>query len=134
MSDDINVNEIADQLNQKMDLDMHNVPNNIDFVIESKLPTASDNVWYRIYKSGFVEMGGVTASSQGKSARTVTLPITMANTEYTLTMTPHSGGSGSTRYNVFSLTGITTSTFTAKSEADESQRLAWRVSGMKASS
>lgn len=59
-----------------------------DYVIESQLPTSDNNyIWYRKYKSGWVEIGGVsgnftnTGSSTG-SSKTITLPIEMADTKY----------------------------------------------------
>lgn len=56
----------------------------LDVVIESQLPTADNGyTWYRKYKSGWVEQGGV--SSVGPSTSdTITLPIEMSDTNYTL--------------------------------------------------
>lgn len=62
--------------------------NLIDTVIEYQEPTAENNyTWYRKYSSGWVEQGGRTtnftntaASSSG--SKNVTLPVTMANTDY----------------------------------------------------
>ena len=34
-----------------------------DYVVESKTPTAEDPTWYRVYKSGWVEQGGITAAN-----------------------------------------------------------------------
>ena len=54
-----------------------------DYVIESQLPTAENNyTWYRKYKSGWVEQGGKTATGTG--GETVTLPIAMTDTNYTI--------------------------------------------------
>lgn len=52
-----------------------------DAVIEFQVPTAQNNyTWYRKYKSGWVEQGGI-----GTSPLTVTLPVTMSDTNYTIT-------------------------------------------------
>ena len=49
----------------------------IDYVIQSQLPTAQNNyTWYRKYKSGWVEQGGVSTSHE------ITFPIEMADTNY----------------------------------------------------
>lgn len=54
--------------------------NLIDTVIDFQLPTAENNyTWYRLYSSGWVEQGGV-----GTSSTTITLPITMDNTNYSI--------------------------------------------------
>lgn len=61
-----------------------NFPNTMDYVVESQLPTASNNYkWYRKYKSGWVEQGGVFSSVYDYyNTETVSLPVTMADTNY----------------------------------------------------
>lgn len=57
----------------------------IDYVIETGV---SDNNWYRIYKSGWVEQGGVTATgSSGTTERTVTLPVELKTSNYFVQLT-----------------------------------------------
>lgn len=59
-----------------------------DYVIETQLPTAENNyIWYRKYKSGWVEMGGEINGTQTNADITITLPIIMANNHYTLIRT-----------------------------------------------
>lgn len=59
-----------------------NTLNGYDYVIESQTPTADNNyTWYRKYKSGWVEMGGQKVTNGG-NATAVTLPVTMADTNY----------------------------------------------------
>ena len=59
---------------------------NADYVVESQLPTAENNyTWYRKYKSGWVEQGGVVSASNGNG--NVVLPITMIDTNYCITAT-----------------------------------------------
>lgn len=65
--------------------------NSIDYVIESKVPTDTDPSWYRIYKSGWVEQGGVAdygSSVVDVTRLQVTLPITMKSTDYFATEMP----------------------------------------------
>ena len=65
----------------------------IDTVIASQLPTAENNyTWYRKYKSGWVEQCGRTSTftntaAASSGAKTVVLPITMADTAYSATGT-----------------------------------------------
>ena len=55
-----------------------------DYVIETQLPTSSNNyTWYRKYKSGWVEQGGIVIDSSSEG--NVTLPITMADKNYSIT-------------------------------------------------
>ena len=58
----------------------------IDYVVESQAPTAENNyTWYRKYKSGWVEQGGVISGRQG----VITLPIKMNSTSYSITHIPY---------------------------------------------
>ena len=64
----------------KADTDFNNT-NMTDYVVESQEPTSSNNyIWYRKYKSGWVEQG-CHYVPQGTSW---TFPIPMANDKYTL--------------------------------------------------
>lgn len=50
-----------------------------DYVVDSQAPTAANNyTWYRKYKSGWVEQGGI----KDVNTTTVNFPVTMANTDY----------------------------------------------------
>ncbi len=58
----------------------------LDYVIESQVPTAENNyTWYRKYKSGWIEQGGNIHFTQ--ETATITLPVTVANTHYTVLRT-----------------------------------------------
>lgn len=63
-----------------------------DYVVEWQMPTTENNhTWYRKYKSGWVEMGGIlTFPTAGTSitTKTINFPIEMANTNYTAQPTP----------------------------------------------
>ncbi len=75
-----------------------------DWVVESQLPTAENNyTWYRKYKSGWVEMGGLL------SGRSVTFPIEFAQIP-TLVFGNYSSGTSNTPQNVYN--EITTTGFT----------------------
>lgn len=69
-----------------------------DYVVESQLPTAENNyIWYRKYKSGWVEQGGETTNN----ANSVTLPIEMADTHYTVIRTQCGSGNQQSYYPVW---------------------------------
>ena len=100
----------------------YTMPNNYDFVIESQLPTAQNNyTWYRKYKSGWVEIGGSSTS------KTVSLPVTMANTNYTCLINTLYNSSGSTMYN--ELGYLTSQTTTGFTKAGNANNFRWVVYG-----
>lgn len=74
---DINTSDgaVLEALNNKADLDMANLPANIDYVIET-WKSADGLSWYRLYKSGWIEQG-VTAKTP------INLPKAMKNDQYT---------------------------------------------------
>lgn len=77
----------AELFNNKADLNLLNTANNVDFVIESQEPSAAnDYTWYRKYKSGWVEQGGFLNETTS-AVHPVTLPIEMADTNYTVSAT-----------------------------------------------
>ena len=65
----------------------------LDYVIESQAPTAENNyTWYRKYKSGWVEQGGIWSGqvnvAQGRATDvTISLPVNISNTNYNIIVT-----------------------------------------------
>lgn len=59
---------------------------NYDYVVESKMATESDPIWYRVYKSGWVEQGGDMGTNE-----TVNLPKKMLNSNYYVDVTWNGG-------------------------------------------
>lgn len=69
-------------LNGKLDSDLANLPSGYDFVVDWQAPTAANNyIWYRKYKSGWVEQGGLFTNSAKLTQ--ITFPVVMADTNYT---------------------------------------------------
>lgn len=59
-------------------------------VIAFQVPTSGNNyTWYRKYADGWVEQGGLTTGTGSSTYRSVTLPVTMADTNYSLYATPN---------------------------------------------
>ena len=85
----------ANLFNTKADIDLSNIdttiaklnaalPNGIDYVVESQLPTSSNNyTWYRKYRSGWVEQGGIV-STDNTNNQSVNLVVTMADINYNI--------------------------------------------------
>lgn len=107
--DDIIVDSgsILETLNNKLDLPTINeqrVPQDqLDFVIAQQQPTAENNyTWYRLYRSGWVEQGGIVTSYVNQTLYNqirfvFTLPITIqANTGKPQITYKYTGGSSGT--------------------------------------
>lgn len=88
----------------------------IDYVIESQNPTTQNNyTWYRKYKSGWIEMGGQVKGGFTKASnwntRTITLPVTMADTDYVgtvMTTWNYSAGNAYYQDEIYCSAGTTT--------------------------
>ena len=73
----------ASLFNGKADLDFGNTTM-IDYVVEKQDPTALNNyTWYRKYKSGWVEQGGIK-NQASSSAQALTLPVEMSGSTYSV--------------------------------------------------
>lgn len=133
---DINIGAISEALNNKVDLPSPTVPQDaVDYVVEKQDPTSANGyMWYRKYKSGWVEQGGVFDAPNNTAGveKTITLPLPMTNDKYTITI----GVRNTTNdYNVYLFVATKTSTtITFKCNiantalADQN----WQVSGMSA--
>ena len=109
-------------------------------VIEFQAPTAAnDYTWYRKYADGWVEQGGVNSwTGVASKTVTITLPVEMADTNYTALAIPKSTRSNTSNWSFqvcFSPKTSTTVLFTAYSSntADLSTGMSWEVKGMAAS-
>ena len=130
---DINVDQLAEAINDKMDRDGMNAVSGVDFIVETQLPTSSNNyTWYRLYKSGWVEQGGYKSGISGSV--TITLPVTMADTNYTLLKTINDDYAGNSN-------GINWSSASAAKVSESQIKLnytgggtkqSWEVKGMAA--
>ena len=101
-----------------------------DYVTEWQTPNSeNDYVWYRKYKSGWVEMGGTTTGN----ANSVTLPVTMADTNYTVIRTQAESNSQQSYYPIWvaGYTQKTTTGFTFQ-HASTSGKNVWIVFGIAA--
>lgn len=87
MSDQIDVNYLADALNNKMDLPAGKNQGQVDYVVEWKTPTSSDPYWYRKYKSGWIEQG-CSPTFSSWTLQTVTLLFPYKDDNYVI----HFGG------------------------------------------
>lgn len=119
----------------KADTDLGNIPTNYDYVIESQFPTAgNDYTWYRKYKSGWVEQGGIVFPTATTPTRVpITLPVIMSSNVYSVQVT---GGDNVADAGVyFYYTNRTTTGFEILYSHTKSSYTigdSWQVSGMSA--
>ena len=140
MSEEIDIGQITEALNDKTDRDMQNVDTlaGADAVIEFQKPT-SDNgyIWYRKYASGWVEQGGTI--DKGSNVRDIssmiTLPIEMANIFYSVSLIGYNTSTGPTSMCIGSshrsLTGFFAYCY-GFGTSDTGRYLIWKISGMAA--
>lgn len=124
----------AEMFNGKADRNLMNTTDNVDIVIESQLPTASNGyTWYKKYKSGWVEQGG-SPTGNSSTVYTGTLPVEMADTNYTLVIAFNVKSSGTGGYSAGwdtkTTTGFTTRGFGAGSATVNTPN--WYACGMSA--
>ena len=134
MTDQIDVNEIADTLNGKVDLADGANQGDVDYVIETQLPNAGNNYsWYRLYKSGWVEQGGINFGASSAVSYTIALPKAMSDSNYTVTL---GCGDNTANANVYLFYFDRTTTdfklYSNHTSGGASVGDAWRVEGMSA--
>ena len=102
-----------------------------DYVVDFQAPTAQNNyTWYRKYKSGWVEQGGI-ASVESSSWTPVLLPVEMADTNYGIQAT--CGGAGGGTYVQINESGLSTTQISIGGSQDNTTAR-WEVKGMAAQS
>lgn len=119
--------EFTGALSGKANTDLSNVLANIDYVVESKVPTESDPSWYRKYKSGWLEQGGLVASTSGATGTVQTLLKPFANANYTLTATARGTFDRS-----FLITSKAATTFSCAYSSSAVGAYDWRAEGLGA--
>lgn len=124
--------EVANKANS----DLSNIPANYDYVIETQSPTAENgNSWYRKYKSGWIEQGGLmlldyTTADEAQQF-SINLIKPMLNVEYTCLLSCQ-GGWSTTR--IYGLENVLTTLLKGYVVQSTATRLyfRWFVCGMAA--
>lgn len=133
---DIDIGKISEALNNKIDLPTGDSQDGIDFVVDWQEPTADNGyTWYRKYKSGWVEQGGLAnqTTSSASVGSTVVLPVEMLDENYFITFCNYSNttGNGSTAYvQDTAVTNITATGFKFCRNYNGPKR--WEVKGIAA--
>lgn len=129
---DIDFGQLSEALNDKADRDLMNVDTTAgaDVVVEYQTPTAENNyTWYRKYKSGWVEQGGLyTNPSATSSGYTQSLPVAMADANYQVTVSVFTS-TPNVHYYAPKSSGRTTTSFVITPNASQ---VMWEVKGFAA--
>lgn len=111
--------------------DLSNIPTAYDYVVETILPTDSEPRWARIWKSGWVEQGGITGSIAGGTRATVILLKPYGNTLYSVMVQPIGAYTASGEANN-TIPTRTKTNFVIACGQISSQAFAWMTKGMGA--
>ena len=146
---DIDVGAITEALNNKTDTDGENIASTfpqgilqaggVDTVVDFQSPSSANGyTWYRKYASGWVEQGGfITGWNARDNVGLITLPVTMADTNYCVLTTGTSNRGAATDWNFSSgATPKSTTQFSysiyGSGVSDIATGMSWQVSGMSA--
>lgn len=121
--------EFMTALDGKANTDLSNVSSNIDYIVESKVN--SNGSWYRKYKSGWLEQGGIGPTVSVDDTKTVTLIKPFKDTEYIVNWLDQNGStlnSSGTR----GVSNKTTTSFVACNGQDTDMDIGWIAIGQGA--
>ena len=92
--------------------------------------TPASGTWYRLYKSGWVEQGGVVGDPKGQCIP-VTLPIGMMNDSFTAIVSGNTSGVA-TNYNAITCERRSTTQIGICTTGQQGKGCSWRVEGQAA--
>lgn len=121
--------EFMTALSGKTNTDLSNVSSNIDYIVESKVN--SNGSWYRKYKSGWLEQGGIGLTVSVDGTKTVTLIKPFKDTEYIVNWLCQDGSvtySSDTR----GVSNKETTSFVACNGQDKDMNIGWIAIGQGA--
>lgn len=119
----VDINQVYEDLELKANRNLSNISADIDYVVE-KYQNGTN--WYRVYKSGWVEQGGI--ASAATSNTTINLLKPMKNTNYSVFGSY--GEDGDLANGAFSFRGRTTTSFVIRRWSSDA--LYWQVKGQGA--
>lgn len=123
----VDIDEIATDLNGKADTDLSNVPASKGILSECNV---SNTYWYRLYADGFCEQWGAYTSSISNTGVTVTLPIEYKDTSYNVTLTPAVDSTAGNGYTiVVPQNGLAIGSFQAKTSSTYNHGFYWHTVG-----
>lgn len=137
---EINIGQLSEAINDKADRNLQNVDTTAkaDAVIDYQEPTADNGyTWYRKYASGWVEQGGIVATTNADTTYSVSMPKEMSDTNYLPQLTTTTGNNNAVIASVYTGTAITTTGFSFRlshkySSAGTPTKTVWQVNGLSA--
>lgn len=121
--------EFMTALSGKANTDLSNVSSNIDYIVESEVN--SNGSWYRKYKSGWLEQGGIGLTVSADGTKTVTLIKPFKDTKYIVNWLDQDGfvefSAGSR-----GISDKTTTSFVACNGQDKNMNIGWIAIGQGA--
>jgi len=140
-STDLEITKVAQDLADKANRSLTNTADNVDFVVESY--SDENGNWYRKFKSGWLEQGGVLPVLSKAANKVVSLLKPFATKKYTvLTQNYHNGdtinvnsqfGSHSVgRFSVFNFTATSFNVYYGFSSKDGLEQKIWYACGQGA--
>lgn len=123
----------SETLSNKADIDLGNIPSNYDYVVAEQEPTSDNNsTWYREYKSGWVEQGGMWSTSEQTSAtKSITLPVEMKDGLYWADVSGMGKIGNQGAYVGYSISSRTTTQLKITVYNSASGKASWMVKGYK---
>ena len=121
--------EFMTALSGKANTNLSNVSSNIDYIVESKVN--SNGSWYRKYKSGWLEQGGIGLIVSADGEKTVTLIKPFKDTEYIVNWLDQDG-STLTSSGTRGISNKTTTSFVALNGQDKNMNIGWIAIGQGA--
>jgi hypothetical protein len=117
-----NKTELATQLAKKLDSSA------VTAYVKARY--ANGYSWYRWWSDGYLEQGGITGSSAGNSARTVTFIKPFTSGLVSIVTNGAFGGSNGNPYmSFFQITGANNNNFTAVARCGEGIQMYWVARG-----
>ena len=106
---EVDIDEIATDLNGKADVDLSNVPTSKGILTESYVNGTS---WYRVYSDGWCEQGGILSFTARRTfTNTISLLKSFINTNYTCIANLRSNEPNDTFITGYNIANMTTSSF-----------------------
>lgn len=121
--------EFITALGGKANTDLSNVSSNIDYIVESEVNSSGS--WYRKYKSGWLEQGGIGLTVGINGTKTVTLIKPFKNTKYIVNWLDQDGFM-TTGEGTRGIRDKTTTSFTACNGQDRNMNIGWIAIGQGA--
>ncbi|MBQ9088653.1 MAG: hypothetical protein IJY46_07725 [Lentisphaeria bacterium] len=125
------VERLMAEMRLQAKVDLTNVTGSADFVVESKVN--DDGSWYRLYKSGWVEQGGIVPDATATKMVTVTFSKKMKDTNYFLAV-GHTSSNTNGTVQPAGVSGfdLTVESMKVRIFGSDNSGLRWKVEGQAA--